>query len=276
MAFYASIEMLMAKKKSILETGNSIQDTTLYMDDTAHNVKIYCGDCVEVIRNNVKDNTIDCVLTDPPYNLGNFMHDRNTNIIKMRENSFAYAGWDNMDYEEWVTVMREFFNECHRVLKKKGAIILFMSIIKVESIIKIAQEAGFYYKTTGIWHKTNPMPRNMRLQFVTSNECWIYLVKDSTSGTFNNGGKVKPDFIESSVCPISEKKYGKHPTQKPLKIIKELLECVTNAGDIVLDPFCGSGTTCVASAILGRKAIGIDLEEKYCEISKQRLSNMEG
>ena len=68
---------------------------------------------------------------------------------------------------------------------------------------------------------------------------------------------------------------GDHPTQKPLKIIKELLECVTNPGDIVLDPFVGSGTTCIASAQLNRKSIGIDLDKTYCEISKLRLNNLE-
>ena len=260
------------------------QETTLQADgrsyklclnDIAHTALIFNGDCIDVMSSEIADSSIDCILTDPPYNLGNYMHERKTNMVKMRRNSFAYAGWDNMDYQEWATQMRNFFDQCYRVLKKRGTMIVFMSIIKVESIVKIAQEAGFYYKTTGIWHKTNPMPRNMKIQFVTSNECWMYFVKNATTGTFNGNNKVKHDFIESSVCPNSEKKYGKHPTQKPLKIIKELLECVTNPGDIVLDPFVGSGTTCVASALLNRKSIGIDLDEAYCEISKLRLNNLE-
>lgn len=255
---------------------SSSTGANLYLQDTKHQAVIFNGDCIDVMRTELEDNSIDCILTDPPYNLGNFMLERKTNMVKMRENSFAYAGWDNMEYDEWILQMRNFFNECSRVLKKRGTMIVFMSIIKVESIVKLAQEAGFYYKTTGIWHKTNPMPRNMKIQFVTSNECWIYFVKDATSGVFNYNGKVRHDFIESSVCPNSEKTFGKHPTQKPLRIIRELIELVTNPSDTILDPFLGSGTTCVAAASLGRKSIGIELDKGYCDISKQRLEQLEG
>lgn len=235
--------------------------------------KIYNGDCIDVM-NGLEEQSIDCIITDPPYNLGLFMHQRNTNLVKMRSNSFAYAGWDNMEYEEWAKNMRQFLVLCKKLLKPKGSLVIFMSIIKVESIVKLAQEIGFYYKTTGIWHKTNPMPRNMNLQFVNSTECWIYFINGGTTGTFNNNKKVKHDYLESSVCPASEKKFGKHPTQKPLKIMKELVELLSNPGDVVLDPFMGTGSTCVASALTGRKYVGIELCEEYYLISKKRLENL--
>lgn len=133
------------------------------------------GDCLEVLKT-IPDESVDCILTDPPYNLGLFMHNRNTNLAKMRDNQFAYAGWDNIEYEEWCSNMREFLKECSRILKPKGTLISFMSIIKVESFIRFAEEVGFYYKTTGIWHKKNPMPRNMNLQFVNSTESWVYFI----------------------------------------------------------------------------------------------------
>lgn len=232
------------------------------------------GDCIKMMRL-IPDDGIDCIVTDPPYNIGLFMHERNTNLKKMRENQFAYAGWDNMEYREWKRNMSRFLFQCSRVLKKKGTLIMFMSVLKVTDIIELANKYGFYYKTTGIWHKTNPMPRNMNLHFVNSTECWIYFIYKGTSGTFNNGGVVKHDFLESSVCPASEKKHGKHPTQKPLKILKELISCVTNPNDIVLDPFMGSGSTCVASAILGRRYIGIELDNNYYEIAKSRIDNLD-
>ena len=144
----------------------------------------------------IPDNSVDCIITDPPYNLGLFMHNRNTNLGKMRENQFAYAGWHNLEYDEWRNSMESFLAQCKRVLKKRGTLIIFMSIIKVADIIELAQDAGFYYKTTGVWHKTNPMPRNMKLQFVNSTECWIYMINGDTTGTFNNNGKVKHDFLE--------------------------------------------------------------------------------
>jgi len=231
------------------------------------------GECTKVMKQ-IPDGSVDCIITDPPYNLGLFMHKRNTNLKKMRENQFAYAGWDNLEYKDWKRSMSKFLSQCHRVLKKRGTLIIFMAVIKVSDIIELAEKEGFYYKTTGVWHKTNPMPRNMNLQFVNSTECWLYFINNGTSGTFNNDGKVKHDFLESSVCPMSEKKHGKHPTQKPLSILRELIESVTNSDDMVLDPFMGSGSTCVAAAELGRRYYGIELDEKYHKIAEQRMKEI--
>lgn len=235
--------------------------------------QLFNAECTETMRT-FEDNSIDCIITDPPYNLGLFMHNRNTNLKKMRENQFAYAGWDNMEFDEWQQSMREWLQECHRVLKKKGTLVIFMAIIKVGDVIKLAEEAGLYYKTTGIWHKTNPMPRNMQMQFVNSTECWIYFINEGTSGTFHNNDKVQHDFIQSSVCPLSEKKHGKHPTQKPLAIMKYLISTLTNPDDIVLDSFMGSGSTCVAAALLGRRYLGIELNQEYYEIAQARIQDI--
>ena len=160
------------------------------------------GDCLDALKN-IPDSSIDLIITDPPYNLGRFMKRRGTNIKKMRENHFAYSGWDDLEFENWCSQMDVLIAECHRVLKKKGNLLIFMSIIKVETIINIAQNHKFYYKTVGIWHKTNPMPRNMNLQFVNSTETWLHFVNESTTGTFNNRGKVIHDFVESSTINLS-------------------------------------------------------------------------
>lgn len=231
------------------------------------------GDCIKVMKT-IPDDSVDCIITDPPYNLGLFMHNRNTNLKKMRENQFAYAGWDNMEYNAWKRSMAKFMEQCARVSKKSASLVVFMSVLKVADIVALAQKYGFYYKTTGIWHKTNPMPRNMNIHYVNSTECWIYFVNKDTSGTFNNNGEVLHDFLESSVTPISEKKHGKHPTQKPLKILNELISTLTNPNDIVLDPFMGSGSTCVSAALNGRRYIGIELSEEYHAIAQSRINNI--
>ncbi len=245
------------------------------MPNKEHNLmsRLINSDCTEAMHQ-LPDDSVDCIITDPPYNLGLFMHKRNTNLQKMRENQFAYAGWDNLEFDEWRDNMAKWLKECNRVLKKKGTLVIFMAIIKVGEVIKLAEEAGFYYKTTGIWHKTNPMPRNMKIQFVNSTECWIYFINEGTSGTFHNEGKVQHDFMESSVCPLSEKKEGKHPTQKPLSIMKYLIETLSNPDDVILDPFMGSGATCVAAAMTGRRYIGIELCEEYFNIASARISKL--
>lgn len=224
--------------------------------------KVGLGDCLELFQQ-IEDSSIDLILTDPPYNLGQFMRQRGTNIKGMRDNHFAYSGWDNLSFAEWEQMMRLFLQECHRVLKDRGALLTFMSIIKVETIINAAIDAGLYYKTVGIWHKTNPMPKNMNLQFLNSTETWLYFINNGTTGTFNNNGKPIHDFIETSTISAAEHKIGRHPTQKPKRILDHFVQLLTNEEDVVLDPFMGSGGTGVVCELSNRQFIGFELNEEY-------------
>ena len=235
--------------------------------------KLYNDDCLDTMKK-LPTNSIDLILTDPPYNIGVFMKNRQANLNRMRSNFFVGAGWDNEEYTEWMKNMSLFLKESHRVLKKKGALIMFMSILKVESIVTVAEAVGFYYKTTGIWHKTNPMPRNMNLHFVNSNESWIYFINDGKTGVFNNDGKLELDFIQTSVTSAREKKYGKHPTQKPVQLMDHFVELLSNPGDTILDPFMGSGSTGVSSVKSDRKFIGIEISEDYYNLSRERIENL--
>ena len=236
-------------------------------------VRIFNDDCLSIL-NKIEKRTVDLIITDPPYNLGKFMQERDTNLHKMRDNFFANAGWDNMEYEEWKESMDKFFESASTVIKKGGAMIVFMSIIKVETVINLALKHGFYYKTTGIWHKTNPMPRNMNLHFVNSTETWIYFTYKSRTGTFNNNGKMLHDYVETSVAPNGEKRFGKHPTQKPEKLISFFVEVLSNKNNTVLDPFMGSGTTGVVSKRLNRDFIGIELDKDYYKIAEKRIQGV--
>ena len=231
------------------------------------------GDCEELMSS-IKSNSVDLILTDPPFNLGSFMRGRGTNLDKMRDNQFSYAGWDDLEFEEWLLKMNAFFQQSNRILRKKGSLLLFMSLIKIESIIKIAQQNNFYYKTVGIWHKTNPMPRNMNLQFVNSTEAWVYFINEGTTGTFNNDSKVLHDFVESSLTTQTEKKFGKHPTQKPVRILNHFVKILTNPGDIICDPFMGSGSTGVSCEINDRRFIGIELDKNYYTLAKNRIQDI--
>lgn len=233
-------------------------------------IKLYNDDCIEAMKN-IKEHTIDLVVTDPPYNLGNFMKNRDTNLSKMRENFFGVAGWDDMEFKDWEKSMNAFFKSTAKVMKIGGSMIVFMAIIKVETIIKLAEKHGFYYKTTGIWHKTNPMPRNMNLHFVNSTEAWIYFTYKTRTGTFNNEGAMFHDFIETAVTSNGERKYGKHPTQKPECLMQHFVELLSNRGEWVLDPFMGSGTTGVVAKRTERNFIGIELNTEYFEMAKARI-----
>lgn len=230
-------------------------------------------DCLNALKRIPMD-SIDLVITDPPYNLGLFMKQRATNLQKMRSNFFGTAGWDNMEFSEWEHSMNALFSELSRVCKHGASMIVFMAIIKVESVIRLAEQYGFYYKTTGIWHKNNPMPRNMNLQFVNSTEAWIYFTWGAKCGTFNNHEKLLHDFVETPVAPKKEREYGKHPTQKPVKLMNFFVETLSNEEDTILDPFMGSGSTGVAARIAGRNFIGIELDSNYYEIAKRRIKEI--
>ena len=233
-------------------------------------IKLYNEDCIAAMEK-ISPDTINLIVTDPPYNLGNFMKNRDTNLSKMRDNFFGAAGWDDMGLDEWKKSMDDFFESAAKVMKKGGTLIMFMAIIKVETIIGLAEKHGFYYKTTGIWHKTNPMTRNMNLHFVNSTEAWIYFTYKTRTGTFNNNGMLIHDFIETSVTPNSERKYGKHPTQKPESLLLHFVTILSNKGDWVLDPFMGSGTTGVLAKRTGRNFIGVELDKKYFDMAKSRI-----
>lgn len=237
------------------------------------NYILYNNNCMDAMKE-IESNSIDLVLTDPPYNLGLFMQNRATNLKAMRENFFGAAGWDDLEFTEWEKDMDSLFAELARVIKERGSLIMFMSIIKVETIIRLAEKHGFYYKTTGIWHKRNPMPRNMNLHFINSTEAWIYFTYKKHTGTFNNDGKAIHDFFETSVTPSGEKKYGKHPTQKPVQLLENFVELLTNENDTVFDPFCGSGSSGVAALLHGRKFIGSEINEEYCKITTERLEQV--
>lgn len=228
------------------------------------------GDCLTKMSA-IPDHSIDLILTDPPYNLGLFMKKRGTNLKKLRSNHFSAQGWDDLEFDEWTKQMDIFLKECNRVLKKRGNLIIFMSVIKAETLISIAERNHFYYKTIGIWHKTNPMPRNMNLHFINSTESWIYFVNEATTGVFNNGGKPIHDFIETATISAKEHKQGNHPTQKPVALMKHFIEILSNPDGIILDPFMGSGSTGVACVGSNRMFLGIELSEEYFKNASKRL-----
>lgn len=232
--------------------------------------KLIKGDCLDSLRT-MEPDSVDLILTDPPYNLGLFMQNRDAGIMRMRDNYFGAAGWDDLEYDQWVNYMGQLFDESARVLRKGGAMIVFMAVIKVETIVRLAQEHGFYYKTTGTWHKLNPMPRNMNLHFINSTECWVYLIHGARTGTFNNEGKAMHDFVETSVTPKSERAFGKHPTQKPIALMEHFIKTLTNPGDLVVDPFMGSGSAGVAAISMGRRFTGIELDDTYFDIACKRM-----
>lgn len=234
---------------------------------------IYHNDCFDIFPQ-IENKSVDLILTDPPYNIINQKGHSKPNFGTMRENSWATAKWDEYDNTDFYSMLDNFLSEAGRVIKDKGSLIVFTGYQSINPIIELAEKHNFYFKCVGVWHKTNPMPANMNLHFIHSIEFYIYFVYGSRTGTFNNNGKAIHNYFECSVTPLSERKYGKHQTQKPEKLISWLTELLSNPGDIVLDPFMGAGTTCVCAKKLGRGYIGIEKEKEFYDISEKRLDEI--
>jgi DNA modification methylase len=228
-------------------------------------------DC-RIALKKIKDNSVDLILTDPPYNIGRFANTRGNVLKGLRDNRVETTEWDNISPDAFLELMDTFICESARILRPVGSLIVFFDYRKIQTMMSICDRYGFYYKTTGIWHKRGVMPRNMNIRFCNSTEPWLYYTYGGKTGTFNNAGKCIHDYIETTLTPASEKRMGKHPTQKPIALMEHFVEILTNEGDTVLDPFMGTGTCGVASRKLNRNFIGVEAHAPYFEIAEQRIN----
>lgn len=239
-----------------------------YQDE---NVTIYNTDWRE-LKGQLAQNPVDAILTDPPYGLEEFAKGRNHGRSRLGRANFVDDGWDKE--AETREAVYDMLNAAPRMLKKGGNLFSFCSFELLGEMVKQAPKP-LYYKTYGVWHKKNPIPINMKIRFVGSLESWVHWVNGQRTGTFNAEGKPVHNFIETGLTPKSEKKHGKHSTQKPLSVMNWATCLLTNPDDVILDPFAGSGSTLIAAKLNGRKSIGIELDESYCEIAAKRAEEIQ-
>ena len=235
-------------------------------------VTIYNADWRE-LKSHLEQNPVDAIITDPPFGLEEFAKGRNHGRSRLggRAN-FVDDGWDKeAETREAAYIM---LNAALNMLKKGGNLFSFGSFELLGEMVEQAPKP-LYYKTYGVWHKKNPIPINMKIRFVGSLESWVHWVNGQRTGTFNAEGKPVHNFIETGLTPRSEKKHGKHSTQKPLSVMGWAVNLLTNPEDLILDPFMGSGSTLIAAKMAGRKAIGIDIDESYCEMAAKRAQEIQ-
>lgn len=214
------------------------------------------GDCLELMKD-LPDNSVDLVLTDPPYNIA-----RKNNFDTMGRAGIDFGDWDHdADILSWI-------DDASRVLKPTGTIIIFNDWHNLGDISKKLNECGLIEKDIFRWIKANPMPRNRDRRYITDFEMAIVAV-GKKKWTFNRQDDKyeRPEFR----CPIVAGKEKFHPTQKPVQLMEHLLKIHSNENDIVLDPFAGSGSTGVACANTNRNFIGMELDDTYFNIAKQRI-----
>jgi DNA modification methylase len=243
--------------------------------------QIICGDCIEEMKK-IPNESIDLIITDPP-----FMISREAKITRSRnpkkykyvgkDIEFMFGEWDCFDSEEdYWKFTYAWLKESLRILKKGGHFLIFFDKFKITPLVKWFKENNCIARQPLFWIKENPVPMARKVSFMNAISLIFWATKHSTSrkyATFNYKLGQHKDYILAPICGGKERyEYGFHPTQKPIKVIKWLLKYLSNEGDIVCDPFVGSGTTAVACKQLGRKFIGCDNNPEYIKIANKRLS----
>lgn len=217
------------------------------MQDIKNLIDIHNGDCIPYMEG-MKAKSVDLLLTDIPYNEVN----RKSNGLRNLDKKDA----DGAEFD-----LNKALEQFMRVTK--GSIYVFCGIEQVSIIKKTFREHGLSTRLV-VWEKSNPSPMNGNAIWLSSVECCVY--GKFPKATFN-------EHCKSSVLKFPCGRSKVHPTQKPLPLFKRIVEVSSNEGDIVFDPFMGSGTSGVAALQLGRKFIGCEANEEYFKICENRIEN---
>ncbi len=253
-------------------------------------------DCVKGMAA-LPDNCVDLIIADPPYNLsksGDWKWDNSVSLVGMGGNwNITNENWDNMSLEDYFNFSIAWLSEAKRILKPTGSMWIFGTYHNIGIINIVCQMLNIEIINEVIWYKKNAFPNLSGRRLTASHETilWAhsggkkrayYFDYDySKNGDFPGDELKSPGKQMRTVWDLSnnknreELKYGKHPTQKPLKVLTRMIKLSSKPGDIMLTPFAGAGSECVAAKQTGRHYIGFEIEKEYCEISEERLSHTE-
>jgi len=255
---------------------------------------IYNMSCIEGMKK-IDDKCIDIIIADPPYNLskGNILKLVNPpKDLKMGGSwSKVMEKWDNMTLNKYFNFTAEWLMETKRILKPTGSMWIFGTYHNLGIINVICQILEIEIINEIIWYKRNAFPNLSGRRITASHEtllwCHVgnkkreyYFDYDYSKNGFFEGDQLKIQGKQMrTVWDIPNNKskdeliYGKHPTQKPIKLLQRMINLSSKENDIVLSPFSGAGSECVAAKKLNRKYIGFEIIEEYCKISENRLKN---
>ncbi len=247
--------------------------------------QVIVGDCLEVLAK-LPTASVDLVFADPPYNLQldkDLLRPNNTRVDGVDDE------WDKFtDFEDYDRFSRAWLRECRRVLKRDGAIWVIGSYHNIFRLGVALQDLGFWIQNDIIWRKTNPMPNFRGKRFTNAHETLIWAARDRKSRvTFNyEAMKAGNDDLQMRsdwlfpICAGPERlkdANGRktHPTQKPEALLHRILVATTDPGDVVLDPFFGTGTTGAVAKRLGRRWIGIERDPEYAKAATERIDKVQ-
>lgn len=246
------------------------------------------GEALKILKS-LPDNSIDHCFTDPPYNISGYDGKKKIGWLQSNETWTGKkkfekidAEWDKFSNDDYITFSKEWIGEVIRVLKPNGSIIIFGSYHNIYKIGSILQEYDRKLINSITWYKRNAFPNVTQRMLCESTEHIIWAVnetqKRAKNWTFNykemkelNGGVQMRNMWDIVATPTSERKHGKHPSQKPMEVMNRLVIGCTKENDIIIDPFMGSGTLPVAAELNKRRYIGIDNNKEFCELALKRV-----
>mgnify|MGYP004726938891 CR=1 FL=1 len=225
----------------------------------------------------MQSNSIDLIFADPPY----FLSNGGITCQNGKMASVNKGEWDKIaNIEEMHCFNRIWLQQAIRILKDSGSIFISGTLHNIFSIGMAIKQEGCVILNNIIWQKLNPPPNISCKCFTHSTETILWAVKDKKKYYFNyalmkeyNGGKQMKDVWSGPLTPKKEKSFGRHPTQKPEYLLERIILAASKKADLILDPFCGSGTTGVIAMRYSRNFIGIDREFEYIELAKRRIDN---
>lgn len=250
---------------------------TPFYKSADRNFTLIKGNCIELL--NQFDFKFDMVFADPPYHLSN----GGISVHSGKMVSVNKGDWDkSQGFEEDYKFDKEWLTTCREKLKNNGTIWVSGTYHNIFSIARCLTELNFKILNCITWVKTNPPPNLSCRYFTYSAEYILWARKEQkTPHYYNydlmkriNGGTQMRDVWTLPAISKWEKAHGKHPTQKPLCVLTRIIQASTQPGAWILDPFTGSSTTGIAASLLDRRFLGIDMEEKFLELSKSRREEL--
>ena len=250
---------------------------TPYYKSLDRNFTLIKGDCIELL--NKFEFKFDMIFADPPYRLSN----NGFSVQSGKKVSVNKGVWDkSQGYEKDYLFDREWLSACRNKLKDNGTIWISGTYHNIFSIARCLTELGFKILNCITWVKTNPPPNLSCRYFTHSAEYILWARKNSKNPHFYNyelmkeinGGTQMRDVWDLPSIAKWEKSCGKHPTQKPLCVLSRIIQASTKEGAWILDPFTGSSTTGIAANLLGRRFLGIDINDEFLQISKARKEDI--
>ena len=240
---------------------------------------LHLADCIDIIPQ-LPDNSIDAIFADPPY----FLSNGGISVQSGKQVCVDKGDWDKGGTPEHVYKFnRKWLELCRPKLKDNGTIWISGTHHNIHVVMRCLQELGYKVLNTITWQKTDPPPNLSCKYFNFSTELIIWARKhEKKTHKFNyetmkqlNGGTQMTDVWRIPAVSSWEKLQGKHPTQKPLRLLYRIILASTNEGDTILDPFSGSSTTGIAANLLGRNFIGIEQDQQFVDLSLRRRQALE-